>query len=382
MGRDSRGRQECLPHGGERFKSAAEGPHLRRLRSNRGRSDAGHSHLSPQCRLSQRPVHLARYGSQGPPRRPRHYNLGLALAGCGRADQAITHFQKALEIKPDLVEAHDNLGLALAGRGQVDEAIACYRKALQIKPNLAEAHDNLGLALAGRGQVDDAIACYRKALQIKPNLAEAHDNLGLALAGRGQVDDAIVCYRKALQIKPDLAEAHNNFGVLLGQRGRFDEAIVHLQQALKIKPDFAEAHNNLGNALNGQGKLAEAVVQWREAVRLQPNQIAYVNNLAWLLATCPEASVRNGAEAVELARRAVQLSGSREPALLGTLAAAYAEAGRFPAAVQTARKALELAAQQNTQALVESLQAKLPLYEAGTPFREPQQPSPARPATR
>ena len=169
--------------------------------------------------------------------------------------------------------------------------------------------------------------------------------------------------------------------MLLGQRGRFDEAIAHLQQALEIKPDYAEAHNNLGMALAGQGKIAEAVVQWREAVRLQPNQIAFVNHLAWVLATCPEASVRNGAEAVELAQRAVQLSDGREPAVLGTLAAAYAEAGRFPEAVQTARKALELATQQNKQALAESLKAKIPLYEAGTAFREPQRPSPTRSAT-
>ena len=101
---------------------------------------------------------------------------------------------------------------------------------------------------------------------------------------------------------------------------------------------------------------------------MQPNQIGFVNQLAWVLATCPEASVRNGAEAVELAQRAVQLSGGREPAILGTLAAAYAEAGRFPEAVQTARKALELATQQNKQALAESIKAKLPLYQAGTPF--------------
>ena len=127
----------------------------------------------------------------------------------------------------------------------------------------------------------------------------------------------------------------------MGKQGRFDEAITHLQHALKIKPYDAEAHYNLGMALNGQGKIAAAVVQWREAVRLQPNQIAFVNHLVWLLATCPEASVRNGAEAVELAHRAVRLSGGREPAILDTLAAALAEAGRFPEAVQTARMALE-----------------------------------------
>ncbi len=114
---------------------------------------------------------------------------------------------------------------------------------------------------------------------------------------------------------------------------------------------------------------------------MQPNQIGFVNQLAWVLATCPEASVRNGAEAVELAQRAVRISGGRAPAVLGTLAAAYAEAGRFPEAVQTARNALELATQQNKQTLAESLKAKLPLYQAGIPFREPQPPRLARPAT-
>ncbi len=192
----------------------------------------------------------------------------------------------------------------------------------------------------------------------------------MALAACGQIEEAIAHYRKALEIEPNFAEAHDNFGVLLGQHGRFDEATAHLQQALKIKPDYAEAHNNLGNALAGQGKIAEAVVQWREAVRLQPNQIALVNNLAWLLATCPEASVRNGAEAVELARRAVQLSGGREPAILGTLAAAYAETGRFAEAVATANRALDLATHQHNQTLADGLRARLALYKAGKPFRQ------------
>ena len=123
-------------------------------------------------------------------------------------------------------------------------------------------------------------------------------------------------------------------------------------------------------ALQGQGKIAEAVVQWREAVRLQPKQIAFANNLAWVLATCPDAAVRDGAEAVQLAQRAVQLSGGQEPAILGTLAAAYAEAGRFPEAVQTARNALDLATQQNQQALADALRAKIALYEAGRPYRQ------------
>ncbi len=128
------------------------------------------------------------------------------MAGRGQVDEAIAHYRKALEIKPDYVEAHNNLGNALAGRGEVDEAIAHYRKALEIKPDYAEAHNNLGTALAGRGEVDEAIAHFRKALEIKPDYAEAHYNLGRALAGRGRLDEAIAHFQKALA----LASAQND----------------------------------------------------------------------------------------------------------------------------------------------------------------------------
>ncbi len=333
-----------------------------------------------------------------------HNNLGNALADRGQVDSAITHYQKALEIKPDFAEAHFNFGVALASRRQVDEAMACFRKALEIKPDYAEAHNNLGNALAGRGQVDSAIAHYQKALEIKPDYAKAHFNLGNALAGRGQVDSAIVHYQKALEIKPDYAEAHNNLGNALADRGQVDSAIAHYQRALKIKPDYAEAHHNLGTILAGRGEVDLAIAHYqkaleikpdyakahrnlaivlaererilktlakrREAMRLQPNDAAFLNDTAWMLATNPNASVRNGTEAVELAERALKLSGGNEPAILGTLAAAQAEAGRFPEAAATARKALELARQQNRQALADTLRARIALYEAGKPYHE------------
>ena len=111
-------------------------------------------------------------------------------------------------------------------------------------------------------------------------------------------------------------------------------------------------------------------------LREHPDDVALLNDTAWMLATNPNASIRNGAEAVELAQRAVQLSDNREPAILNTLAAAYAEAGRFSEALETARKAANLAARQNNRPLAESIKAKIPLYDAGTPFREMPQPAP------
>ncbi len=213
-----------------------------------------------------------------------HYNLGLALANRGQTDEAMAHYRKALEFEPDYMEAHNNLGVALAGRGQDDEAILHYRKALQIKPDYASAHNNLGFALAGRGQTDEAMAHYRKALELQPDYAQAHYNLGMALAGRGQIDEAITHYQKALEVGPDAAEVHYNLGMALAQRGQGDDAIVHYRKALQIKPDYAETYNNLGVALGGKGRLDEAIAHFNKALKIKPDFADAHSNLGIALA--------------------------------------------------------------------------------------------------
>ncbi len=252
---------------------------------------------------------------------------------------------------------------------------ALFRKALEINPHYIKAHNSLGNALAGRGQTDEAIAEYRKALEIDPGFVEAHNNLGNIMAGRGQIDEAIAEYQKAVEIRPQVADLQYNLGIALAGCGRFDEAIVHYQKALKIKPGHTSARRNLGIVQSQRDGILKALAGRRDLLRLRPDDVALLNDTAWVLATNPNASVRNGAEAVELAERAVRLSDGREPAVLGTLAAAYAEADRFPEAVQTARKALALAAEQNKQSLAESVKAKILSYEAETPFRDTQQSS-------
>jgi len=179
-----------------------------------------------------------------------HNNLGIALLKMGNADEAMVHYQKALEINPDDVEAHNNLGNVLFQKGDVDEAMVHYQKALEVNPDFAIAHNNLGNALLRKGKVAEAIVHFQQALQIKPDSADAHNNLGGALLRKGRVDEAIVHFQKALQIKPDDADAHNNLGYALVRKRRVDEAITHYQKALQISPDFAEAQKNLSNALN------------------------------------------------------------------------------------------------------------------------------------
>lgn len=309
-----------------------------------------------------------------------HNNAGLLLASVGRFDEAVPHFEKALKVNPAYPDAHSNLGVALAGMGKLDEAIAEFEKALEVNPGSAEAHNNLGRVLVREGKLDDAITHYQKAVEITPDSVSIQNNFGVALARQGRLDEAIAHFEKALSLGPDSAEAHNGLAVALVQQGRADEGVAHFERALANNPQYAEAHFNLGDALYYlKGRAEEALEQWRMVLRIDPNHVAALNEMAWVLATSPEASLRDGAQAVRLAEQAVRVSGGRDPAILDTLAAAYAEAGRFPEAVEITNRVLDFARQQNNPRLAEALQARLALYQARTPFRDTRQPSsPAR----
>jgi hypothetical protein len=117
-----------------------------------------------------------------------------------------------------------------------------------------------------------------------------------------------------------------------------------------------------------QAKFADAVAEARETIRLDVNDPFILTNIAGLLATHRDPSLRNGKEAVEFARRAAQVTGGRDPAILEILAAAYAEAGRFSDALLTAHQALEIALRQGNQVLAHHLQSQIAQYEAGKPL--------------
>ena len=118
------------------------------------------------------------------------------------------------------------------------------------------------------------------------------------------------------------------------QQKRVPEAVAQLKNAVALDPDLGEAHYYLGNALIAQNHVAEAIEQWRQTLRIDPNYVAALNDIAWVLATSADDSIRNGGEAVRLAAQAVELTQGRQPVALGTLAAAYAEADRFAEAVK------------------------------------------------
>jgi tetratricopeptide (TPR) repeat protein len=153
---------------------------------------------------------------------------------------------------------------------------------------------------------------------------------------------------------------------LLAQQGQMAEAIGQWRKAVELNPKYAEADESLGTALYAQGKAAEALTYWRAAIDLAPNDAVALRQAAWVLATSPQAALRHGHEALALAVRAAGLSGGKDALVLDTLAAAYAETGRFQDAVLTARRALTFA----DAKLTEALKRRIADYQAGTAFRD------------
>jgi Flp pilus assembly protein TadD len=289
-----------------------------------------------------------------------------------------TLWQRTLVQNPDCWMAHNNLGVLLRNQGRIEEAMEHCQKAFQLNPNYAESPDSLGTALAAQGRFDEAIEYYRKAIQINPNYADALNSLGIALAAEGRFNEAIENYYKAIQINPNNSEVLNNLGVALADKGRFDEAIKNYRQAIQLNPNYSDALSNLGVVLAAQGRFDEAIESYRQAIQLNPNYsdaqnnpAGALNNLAWVLATCPDAGLRNGADAVHLAERVCELTHYGRPLFIGTLAAAYAEAGRFPEAVATAEKAEQLATSAGLTAVAAKNRQLLEFYRAGKPYHEP-----------
>ena len=300
-----------------------------------------------------------------------HYNLGIVLGEKGETDRAIDHYGQAIALRSDYAEAHYNLGRLLAEQGQLAEAIAHYEKAAAINPADAETRNNLGVTLFGIGRIDDAITHYQEALDIRPQYAEASCNLANALIAKDDFDAAIPRYRACLAAMPDQEEAQYNLASALLRKGHMDEAIVEYQKVLHMHPESADAHANLGIAWLAKGRPRDAVGEYERALQISPENLAALSNLAWLLATSPDPLLRDGSEAVQLAERAESGSSrsDKHPAVLRILAAAYAEAGQFAGAKETAQHALEAANIQCNTTLSNALRDEIALYELGLPYR-------------
>jgi len=256
-----------------------------------------------------------------------------------------TLWTHALAVTSDNDVAHNNLGYLCVDRGELDKAISHFETALRIRSGKPDTHYDVGSAF------------------VQMNLADA-------LARKGQSDEAMVHYEEAIKLQPNYADAYYNRGNVLFAKGRIDEAVADWEKTLQIQPNDADAHTCLGNALLRQGSPKEAIAHYERALALAPEDPHSRNNIAWVLATSSDASIRDGARAVEFAREAVELSNSEDPKFLRTLAAAYAESSRFSEAVLTAERGVQTATTQGKSAFANVLERDIALYREHIPLRE------------
>ena len=244
-----------------------------------------------------------------------------------------------------------------------------WRDTLAKNPAAWTAHNNLGCLLAERQKLSEAGKEFETSLAVNPRNAQAHANLARVLALQGKMADAEAHLRKALEIKPNDADINAAIGSMLAGQGKLAEALPHLREAVQLEPTL-DTRVQFAGLLMQTGNEREALAQYRQVLALDPNHLEALNNLAWVLATSPDASLRNGQEAARAAERACKLTNKQSAVHLGTLAAAYAEAGRYPEAVRAAEMSIQIANVQGQRQIVAMNQQFLQFYRAGKPWHQ------------
>jgi len=262
------------------------------------------------------------------------------------------------------------LGIDFIDQGNLNKAEYSLRRATAIDPMFYQAWNFLGSVLCARKEFDAAQDAYQMALLYAPDKTEIYNNLGDLFLATGQLQEAITNFQNALELNPDQPEICNKLGHAFAQNHEPDQAVIQFQNALHLQPGAADAELGLAMTLSSKGQNSEAIKHYYKAINLDTNSVIALNNLSWLLATTADAGLRNGNEAVRLAEHACQITRYKEAFLIGTLATAYAEVGRFNDAVVAAQKARTVALAKGQKDIADANGQLLELYKSGRAYHQ------------
>ena len=297
--------------------------------------------------------------------------LGRISAMYNDLDEAAEQFRQALRIAPGNDRALGGLGFVLTRQGKHDEALALFRDAVKTNPNSAFAHGVLADALIRRGATEEALPILEQAVRLDPNNGLFLIRLGELLTAAGGRDlEAMTHLQTGLRFNPRHAWGHYVLGVLFQRNGDTNAAKVAWDRALQVSPRLLEAYEAYVRVVLQDQDFVAAEVLLRDGLQQMPDAASLADCLAWLLATCHDPNRRNGEEAVRWAKQACGQADNTRPEYLDTLAAAYAEAGRFDEAVKSEKEAIKRANATNRADLAETYQTRLKLFESGAPYHE------------
>lgn len=301
-----------------------------------------------------------------------YYGRGATMQLQGKAREAVFNWEAALVLRKDDPVLYRNLALAMLQLSELDKAAVYFVEALKLDPTDFASRNGLGKVLGMQGRLDDALVQFQEALKYQPGSAEALNNIGVILMRQRKLAEAEATFAAALQVEPRKIEAIVNLGVVLHQQGKFADEIRHYQSVLAADPKNSDVLFQLARAQESMHEELKAVQTYLEVLKLRPDLPDALQALAWIHATSPEELARDNFQAMVFAEQANQLTKGTNPIMLDTLAAAYAEAGRFADAIKFANQAIALAKKENQLELASRIERRLSLYQQGKPFhREP-----------
>jgi tetratricopeptide (TPR) repeat protein len=283
-------------------------------------------------------------------------------------DDALSFFAERIRTQDRDAFAYAHRGRAWKEEGEPERALRDLNQAIRLEPNTAAWYANRGLVYDELGEYDAAIRDYGEAIRLDPGNATTYNYRGLAYKAVREYDRALRDYGEAIRLDPAWSDAYfNRANVYKAVKG-YERAIRDYGEAIRLEPQSPDAYFNRANAYRARRDYARAAADYREVVRLDPEDADAHSSLAWLLATCPDAAVRDGKKAVEHATRACELTSWKASYPLASVAAAYAEAGNFDEAIKWQKRALESPRYEREEG--PSARQRLALFDTRKPCRE------------
>jgi len=287
----------------------------------------------------------------------------------GKMDRVADEAVKAVEADPSNAAARGWHALSLSQAGHDDEAIAEAERAVELNPTSSAAHLDLAMSVR-RNDQERAITEARRAIELGPENSAAYQFLMNCLSESRRSNEAADLGREWLAISPYDAAAHSALGLALAENGDLVPAARQLGYVMMLRSGVEQPHAQLRQILISLAKELDGLPRLREIAANAPDSPRMLDELAWLLATYPDSKSRDGTEAVRLAKHACDLTERRVPALLDTLAAAYAETGDFPQAISTAEEALNRARASEDNDAVKLSESILASLRDSLPYRQ------------
>lgn len=297
-----------------------------------------------------------------------YFNRSLAWKNLNRMDKALEDLERIIKLKPELPFAYLERGIILGEQGDNNQGLENFNKAIELKPDYIQAYHNRGLLKDNVGDYDSAVQDYSRALEIDPDYFPSLTGRAHIYQKQERFELSILDLNRAINVKKDSFNAYLSRGKAYYKLNNFEFAIKDFDTVLRLNSEIEEAYLYKGNIWYQKCDIEKVIKNYLQAIDIPPNDSKEYNELAWIFATIPDETYRDGKKALIYAQEAIKLDYNYKN--LDTLSAAFAESGRFEDAIETQIKAINLCEVEKDSERLPQLLNRLKYYKENKPWRE------------